>query len=887
MIDLTDGPALLISGEKITASHRARDAYVYVRQSTLLQARVHTESLARQYDLRQRAGLLGWPAHQVVVIDEDLGRSGASAAGRSGFSELVADVGLGRAGIILALEVSRLARSNADWYQLLDLCALTDTLIADADGIYQPGSYNDRLILGLKGTMSEAELHLIRSRLTEGLRHKAARGELRQNLPVGLDYDPAGTVVITADEAVREAIATVYRRFAGLGSARAVLLSLRGDGLLLPRRTAGSGRITWAQASYPAVHDFLTNPAYAGAFVFGRTRTEKRVDASGRLITSVRLLPREQWAVLITDHHPGYVSWDTYEATATRLRANWRPPRGEGGGPPREGRALLQGLLRCGRCGRIMQTGYSGTAGNSPRYVCARAKQLYAGEHVCQSIGGIRLEQVILAELFKVLEPASLEATARALAEAEDHYRRNLAVFELAVERARYDAGRARRQYDAVEPENRLVARTLERAWEDKLAAARHAENDLRAQQARRPVSLTSEELAWITTAGADIKAVFHAPETTVPERKQLLRAVISEVVVTIHADTRVADLKIIWQGGAATDLAMPMTKKGGRLAKTTSEDIIDLVRRMAVSYDDKTIAAVLGKQHRRTATGLPWTRARVAILRAQHRIPAFQPKPGNVAPGGDDVLVVTISKAEKILGVSRVTLYRWLRDGFITGEQLTPGAPWQIRIDQALRDKIRPEAPDGWLPLDAAAKALGTARQTVLHKVQRGELQAVHVNRGRRKGLRIQVKPDQAGLFDTPDEEKGAVLTMTGRAGDYEVLGPSDPFQGGQRVLGGGGDRGLFRPPGGERLPRREPGGLAAHPAGGGVAAGDFLGEQDAQDLGGLPSLGAGGCEDVGGGLAQVGQPHPAHQGVELGRERRGGGAGHRALLAGSEKSR
>ena len=566
MIDLADGPALLISGEKITASHRARDAYVYVRQSTLLQVKVHTESLARQYDLRQRATALGWPAHQVVVIDEDLGRSGASAAGRAGFSELVADVGLGRAGIILALEVSRLARSNADWYQLLDLCALTDTLIADGDGIYHPGSYNDRLILGLKGTMSEAELHLIRSRLTEGLRHKAARGELRQNLPVGLDYDPAGTVIITADEAVAEAIATVYRRFAALGSARAVLLSLRGDGLLLPRRPSGSGsgRITWAQASYPAVHDFLTNPAYAGAFVFGRTRTEKRV-ASGRVITSVRLLPREQWAVLIPDHHPGYVSWETYEATTARLRANWRPPRGHGGGPPREGRALLQGLLRCGRCGRIMQTGYSGTTGNSPRYVCARAKQLYAGEHVCQSIGGIRLEQVILAELFKVLEPAALEATAKALAEAEGHYRQTLAVFELAVERARYEAERARRQYDAVEPENRLVARTLERAWEDMLAAARHAENDLRAQQARRPVSLTSEELAWITTAGADIAAVFHAPGTTIPERKQLLRAAIGEVVVTIHADTRVADLKIIWQGGAATDLAMPMTKKGGQ----------------------------------------------------------------------------------------------------------------------------------------------------------------------------------------------------------------------------------------------------------------------------------------------------------------------------------
>ena len=433
--------------------------------------------------------------------------------------------------------MSRLARSNADWYQLLDLCALTDTLIADADGIYHPGSYNDRLVLGLKGTMSEAELHLIRSRLTEGLRHKAARGELRQNLPVGLDYDRAA-----GDHHARrggaEAIATVYRRFAELGSARAVLLSLRGDGLLLPRRASGSGsgRITWAQASYPAVHDFLTNPAYAGAFVFGRTRTEKRVDASGRLITGVRLLPREQWAVLIPGHHPGYISWETYEATTARLRANWRPPRGHGGGPRGRERALLQGLLRCGRCGRIMQTGYSGTDGNSPRYVCARAKQLYAGERVCQSIGGVRLETGHLGR-------AVQGARARVAGGHRQGAGRSRGPLPAATwppsswpssGPATKPAGPAA-SIDAVEPENRLVARTLERAWEDRLAAVRQAENDLRAQQARRPVSLTSEELAWITTAGADIAAVFHAPATTVPERKQLLRAVISEVVVTIH----------------------------------------------------------------------------------------------------------------------------------------------------------------------------------------------------------------------------------------------------------------------------------------------------------------------------------------------------------------
>ena len=745
------GPALLLTTDKISVSHRSRDAYVYVRQSTPTQMVQHTESLARQYELRERAVGLGWPAHQVVVIDADLGRSGAQTDGRHGFKELVADVGLGKVGIVLGIEVSRLARNNADWYQLLDLCAITDTLIADADGVYHPADFNDRLVLGLKGTMSEAELHLIKSRLTAGLKHKAAKGELRQGLPVGLDYDEDDRVVLTPDEAVREAIVTVFRRFDELGSARQVLIRLREDGVLLPRRRNGSRRITWAPASYPAVHDLLTNPAYAGAFVFGRTRTEKRVDpVTGAVHSRDRLVPREQWEVLIPEHHPGYISWEAYEANTARLRGNWRRPRELAGGAVREGRALLQGLLRCGRCGRIMQTGYSGTTGNCPRYVCARAKQLYAGEHVCQSIGGIRLENKVLDEMFDVLAPAALAATAQALAEADASYRRDLAVFELAVERARYEADRAHRQFDNVEPENRLVARTLEKNLEAKLAAVRAAENELATQRARRPVALTQQELDWIATAGADIRAIFDAPTTTVRERKQLIRAVIAEISITVQRQQRVADLRIIWQGGALTDVSMPMNKPGGHL-RVTDEDTIALVRRLAQHYDDRAIAVILAKQKRRTATGLPFTRARVAILRANHGIPVHQPPAQpDVGPHDDDVVVVTMTEAEKLLGLSRVTLYRWIRDGFITAEQITPAAPWRIRIDQALRDRIQPQAPEGWLDLNEAAKALGIARQTVLHKVQRGELKAVHVNRGRRKGLRIQAKPEHR-LFETP----------------------------------------------------------------------------------------------------------------------------------------
>jgi DNA invertase Pin-like site-specific DNA recombinase len=735
------------------AAHLRRDAYIYVRQSTLAQTVRNTESLLRQYDLAGRARQLGWAEHQIVVVDDDLGRSGASAQGRKGFSDLVADVGLGKAGIVLSLESSRLARNNADWYRLLDLCALTDTLIADADGVYHPAGYNDRLVLGLKGTLSEAELHLLRSRMTEGLRAKAARGELRLTLPAGLDYDDDDHVIITPDEAVREAVMCVFRRFDQLGSARQVVVSLRADGLRLPRRDIRTGKITWAQAGYPAVHDVLIHPGYAGVFAYGRSTTEKHLDASGTVITRQRRLPRDQWAVMIPGHHPGYISLETYDANIARLAANAPPPAGGAGGAAREGAAWLQGLLRCGRCGRLMQVNYHSSG--SPAYRCGRANQMY-GATTCQWIGGRRLHETVLDELLAVLAPASLAATVQALADAQAQHRQNLAVFERAAERARYEADRALRQYDNIEPENRLVARTLEAVLEDKLAAVRTAENQLAAQRARRPVTLTGEETAWITTAGADLRAIFDAPATTHAQRKELIRAVITEIVATAgnpgdgKDSGRTCQIGIIWQGGASTQVQMPMPASG-KHGRTTSEDTLALIRRLAPRYDDTTIAQILGQQNRRTATGLPFRKAHVRELRAYHGIPGYQPPPENVTPGCQDAAVVSIAEAARQLGVSSATIYRWLRDGFVAGEQLTPGAPWQIRVGQQLRDIVRAQAPDGWLPLGQAASHLGVARQTVLNKVQRGELNAVYLTRGRRKGLRIQVESGQAGLFDTP----------------------------------------------------------------------------------------------------------------------------------------
>ncbi len=641
------------------AAHLRRDAYIYVRQSTLAQTVRNTESLARQYDLAGRARSLGWAEHQVVVVDDDLGRSGASAQGRKGFSDLVADVGLGKAGIVLSLECSRLARNNSDWYQLLDLCALTDTLIADGDGVYHPGLFNDRLVLGLKGTMSEAELHLLRSRLTEGLRAKAARGELRLVLPAGLDYDDDDHVIITPDEAAREAITCVFRRFGQLGSARQVVVSLRGDGLRLPRRDIRTGKIAWAQAGYPAVHDILIHPGYAGVFAYGRSKTEKHLDAGGNVITRQRRLPRGQWAVMLPGHHPGYISLETYDANIARLAANSPPRAGGAGGAAREGAAWLQGLLRCGRCGRLMQVNYHSSG--SPAYRCGRANQMY-GAATCQRIGGRRLHETVLAELLAALAPACLAATVQAMTDTEAQFRQNLAVFERALERARYEAGRALRQYDNIEPENRLVARTLEAVLEDKLTAVRTAENQLAAQRARRPVTLTQEETAWITTAGADLRAIFGAPATTNAQRKELIRAVITEVTVTAPDnggdDTApTCQVQIIWQGGASTGLQMPIPASG-RHSRVTSEDTLDLIRRLASRYDDTTIAQILSQQNRRTATGLPFRKTHVRALRARHGIPGYQAPPANVTPGCQDATVVSITEAARQLGVSSATIY-------------------------------------------------------------------------------------------------------------------------------------------------------------------------------------------------------------------------------------
>jgi len=396
-----------------------------------------------------------------------------------------------------------------------------------------------------------------------------------------------------------------------------------------------------------------------------------------------------------------------------------------------------------------MQVGYSGHGGDAPRYVCGRGTQLY-GTPPCQSIGGAYLHRAVLGQLFQMLQPASLQATAHAMADAEQRHREQVAAFGKALERARFEADRAMRKHDEVEPGNRLVARTLEARLEERLAAVQRAEAGLAAARARHPVYLTSEELAWLKRAGADVRDVFDAPATANSQRKQLIRAVISEITLTIDRQAQTSHALITWQGGATTAVTVALPRRGSG-AITTGEDTLELIRRLAACYNDTTIARILGRQQRRTATGQAWTRDRVSSLRRSRGIPHCPEPQATVSANGDDAVMATAPRAAQLLGVDKATIYRWLKDGFITGEQLTPGAPWRIRVDQALRDRIQPDVPDSWLPLGPAARALGMARQTLLQKVQDGKINAVYVTTGRRKGLRIQAGHDQPGLFATP----------------------------------------------------------------------------------------------------------------------------------------
>lgn len=729
---------------KIKPSHTTRLALVYVRQSSPSQVENNRESTARQYALANRARELGWAADQVTIIDEDLGISGASAANRSGFGRLMTEVAFGRAGIVLGLEVSRLARNNADWYRLIELCSVTDTLLGDNDGIYHPALFNDRLILGVKGTMSEMELHVIRARLDGGIRNKAARGELERGLPVGLTWgERDGEIHLDPDAAVAGAIRNVFARFAEFGSARRVWLWFRSEALSFPLRQWPTHPIKWVAPSYHAIHQVLTNPVYAGAYVYGRTRQESFVDEAGSVRKRIRRLPQEQWQVLLPNHHVGYIDWTTFQANQAQLDSNTHPVRHEsGGGAVREGNALLQGLAVCGNCGRKLRTHYRGKD-SAPGYHCAGKTLVEGRGQYCLSVGGLAIDQAVSQAFLCAITPAAVEAVTIAVAELQAGQDAAIAQWRLEVERLRYEADKAHRRYCAVEPENRLVARGLETEWEARLRELAAAEGELVRRQQRNHADRDIEnQIRSVRRLGADLTSVWNAETTTIQDRKHLLRLLVDEVIVTVKRDEHLALLSIRWRGGLLVDLDVPLPRSQPR-GPRTDEDTIELLVRLTPLYKDDMIASIFNRQGRRTATGERFTANHVSSLRHYRGIPCYQPPTDR--PDGD---LVNITQAAKQLSVNTSTLHRWLNDGFIQGEQVTPGAPWQIRLNDELRAKFAERTPVGFLPMLEATQKLGVTRQTVMQRVKRGELKAVLVTKGKRKGLRIKVMEAVLPLF-------------------------------------------------------------------------------------------------------------------------------------------
>ncbi|MGW4126342.1 recombinase family protein [Nocardia sp. NPDC004711] len=654
---------------KVTAAHLGRAALLYVRQSTLKQVIHHTESAHRQYDLRGRAIALGWASDQVQVIDVDQGLSGASSADREGFQHLVAEVSLGRAGIVLGLECSRLARNSADWHQLLELCAMTGTLICDEDGLYDPRDFNDRLLLGMKGQMSEAELHFIKARLRGGVLSKARRGELITPLPVGLVHDGTGRVVLDPDQAVQHALRMLFDTFTATGSATACVKAFRAGGLSFPwRHQKGprKGELDWKPLQHHAVLRVLHNPRYAGAFTYGR-HGRRPGTATG---SSVKL-PREQWISFIPDVHPGYISLDRFDANQARLAANAAAHgRDRAAGPPREGVALLQGMIACGRCGKRMTVRYHRRRGRDfPTYVCQR-DGIETAQPICAVIPGADLDTRIGALLIDTLTPLAVEAALAVSAEldhrADDADRLRAAT----VERAQYRADLARRRYLAVDPANRLVADTLEADWNTALRELQAAQRDYDSATAAQTGQLTDAQRARIHQLVTDLPAIWNAPETPARERKRIARLLLSDVTVSRDRDTITAHIR--FPAGQDTTLTMPVPKTGPEARRTPAETVT-LIDQLLDHHISGEIATILNQRGLRSGTGEPFHHKIIDHIIRAYRLRSRRQRLR-------DQGMLTPAEMAAHLEITLPTLKRWRHVGIIAavtyndkGENLYP----------------------------------------------------------------------------------------------------------------------------------------------------------------------------------------------------------------------
>ena len=601
---------------KVTTGHLHRSAYLYIRQSTLRQVLENTESTQRQYALRQRAVTLGWPEQRIVVIDEDQGQSGASSVEREGFQRLVADVGLGKVGIVMGLEVSRLARNCADWHRLLEICALTQTLILDEDGLYDPGHFNDRLLLGLKGTMSEAELHMLKARLVGGVLNKAQRAELKMPLPVGLVYDDDQRVVLEPDEQVRQSLRLFFETFERTGSAWAVVQAFRRQGLKFPKRgQAGTGEIAWQELTHAIALDTLHNPRYAGVFCFGRTRSWK--DAEGKW--HCRQVPREQWRFVRQEAHPGYISWPQFLAHEQRLLQN-RQAHGGGqrpAGPPREGPALLQGLVLCGKCGRSMTVRYHQRGGRlTPDYVCQK-DCVEQSRPACGIIPGGGIDEAVGHLLVASVTPLALEVAMNVQREVQDRLEQADRLRQQQVQRAQYEADRAALRYMRVDPNHRLVADTLEAQWNEKLRLLAQAKEDCSKAHALDSAQITEGQKARILALASDFPRLWQDPGTPDRDRKQMARLLLEDVTLRRDEDILV---QIRFRGGAVRELRLPLPKSAWALRKTKPE-IVAEIDRLLEEHTVRETVGLLNERGWHSGSGGPFTLHIVNHLKSAYRL--------------------------------------------------------------------------------------------------------------------------------------------------------------------------------------------------------------------------------------------------------------------------
>jgi DNA invertase Pin-like site-specific DNA recombinase len=686
---------------KITTDHLKRDAYLYIRQSTLRQVVEHGESTQRQYALRDRAIAAGWPVERVRIIDRDLGKSGASAATRDGFQELVSEVALGKAGIVMGIEVSRLARNSADWHRLIELCALTATLILDEDGIYDPANFNDRLLLGLKGTMSEAELHILKARMRGGQLNKARRGELEMRPPVGLVYRADGVIDLDPDAQVQGAIRLVFDTFERTGSAMQTVRFFQKQRIQFPRRLhAGpnKGELRWATPQHARILQVLHNPRYAGAFVYGRTRT-RHLPAGG---TAVLKVPRAEWQFVMPGLHRGYIDWDRFEINPRRLADNALAFGGERrSGPAREGPALLQGRVLCGLCGERMGVRYSQEHGSLvPLYICQESVVRRGGQ-VCQSVPGKIVDAAIGTLLVELMTPLTLEVTLSVQRELEARATETDVLRRQHLERTRYDADLARRRYMKVDPDNRLVADALEADWNDRLRIHTDAVADYEKGTKDQATELDAETRRRILDLAEHFPKVWNDPRIDVRERKRILRLLVDDVTLT-KADTITAQVRL--PGGATRTLMLDRPLPIAQIRKF-KPDLVGEVDRLLDHHCDREIAEILNQRGLRTWEQKPFNLKKIAFIRAAYKLTSRHQR---LRERG----MLTTSEVALRFGIGESAVHKWGRQGLIKkcySDSLSRGL-WEVPPDHTILKGCggRGARPARLLPISAPLSGQG-----------------------------------------------------------------------------------------------------------------------------------------------------------------------------------